>query len=51
MHVNYLVVDQDEQFIRIDQSMAEDIWTGRTRVDESEIDLGTELRLVSVLCD
>ena len=51
MHVIYLVVDCDDQFIRIDQSKAEDIWNGKYNTNDGELDLGDELRLVSALCD
>jgi len=51
MHVIYLVVDGDDQFIKIQQALAEDIWNGRTTTTDNNIQLKDELKMVSVLCD
>jgi hypothetical protein len=51
MKLRYLFVDRFGQLVKVRRSWVEDLWQGELRAQEIGAAGGSELRLVSVLCD
>jgi hypothetical protein len=51
MKLRYFAVDASGQLRKVTKAAIEGLWRGHYRADQLGCDAGTELRLVSVLCD
>ncbi|MGH7201915.1 MAG: hypothetical protein ACREJB_15015 [Planctomycetaceae bacterium] len=50
MFLAYFVIDRDQQLRRAAPEMIEALWHGQVTTEELRIEVGEELRLISVLC-